>query len=143
MNNVNAKVLEENTVICRQGDQESDLYYVESGELLICSRSGKMVTPLATVGAGEYFGELAFFDQLPRSADVITTKQTCLIQIPSSELKKQFPNWLLITARQLSQKIRLQDQVIAQNGIKRTNVESVKPLSIDEQRKLLQVLENN
>jgi CRP/FNR family cyclic AMP-dependent transcriptional regulator len=132
--------IKKDTVICIEGDDKSDLYYVQSGKLLICSRSGKMVTPIAHVNAGEYFGELSFFDNLPRSADVITVENTNLLKIPQSELKIQFPTWLLITAKQLTKKIRLFDTVISENGIKRQNVETMKPLSIEDQRRYYELI---
>ena len=132
--------IEKDDVLCLQGQETSDLYYVTSGKLLICARSGKMVTPIAYIGQGEYFGELSFFDHLPRSADVIAVEQCQLLKIPGGHLKSQFPTWLLIMAKQMTQKIRMLDSVISNKGIKRQNVETMKPLSIDEQRKIYDLL---
>jgi CRP-like cAMP-binding protein len=128
------------SVLCREGEDDNDLYYVQKGKLLICSRSGKMVTPLAHIQAGEYFGEFSFFDKLPRSADVIVLEEAELTQIPSTSLKKQFPTWLHIMAKQMTNKMRLMDSVIKENGIKKKNVESIKPLSIEEQRKIYKII---
>ena len=95
---------------------------------------------IAYIGQGEYFGELSFFDHLPRSADVIAVEQCQLLKIPGGHLKSQFPTWLLIMAKQMTQKIRMLDSVISNKGIKRQNVETMKPLSIDEQRKIYDLL---
>lgn len=130
------------SVLTKKDDESSDLYYVTSGKLMICSRSGSMVTPIAYVQKGEYFGELSFFDNLPRSADVIAVEPTTLVKIPSTELKKQFPTWLMIVAKQMTKKIRLMDQVISEKGIKRTNVQSIKPLSIEDQRHFFELIQN-
>ena len=59
MTNATKKILmPKYSVVCRENDKESDLYYIKSGTLLICTRDGSRVTPLAYVTAGEYFGEV-------------------------------------------------------------------------------------
>ena len=63
--------LMKNDVLCREGDIETDLYVVQSGELLVCVRKGSQVTAVAKLGPGEYIGELSFFDNKPRGADII------------------------------------------------------------------------
>lgn len=133
--------LKKDQVLAKKDDKSNDLYYVTSGELMICSRSGHMVTPLAYITKGEYFGELSFFDNLPRSADVIATQPSTLVKIPSTELKKQFPKWLLNVAKQMTKKLRIMDEGITDKGIKKRNVASIKPLDIDQQRYYYDILE--
>jgi CRP-like cAMP-binding protein len=132
--------IKKDQVLCREGDTNSDLYLVIKGKLLIFSRSGHMVTPIAFISEGEYFGEMSFFDNRARSADVIAVEETKLIKVPSTALKDQFPTWLLVMAKQMTHKLRTMDHVIRDKGIKRTNVDSMKPLSIDEQRHLFQII---
>lgn len=132
--------LKANNVLCREGDLESDLYIVQEGELLICSRAGSRVTALAKLKEGDYFGEMSFFDGNPRSADVISITDTKLIKIHSSNLKDQLPTWLLISVNEMIGKLRVLDQVIRDKGIKRQNTNTLKPLSIEEQRTYLEIL---
>ena len=132
--------LDSHTVLCREGDTDKDIYFVLRGKLLICSRSGHRVTPIAYVKENEYFGEMAFFDNQNRSADVITVEPTELLKIPPTAIKEQFPNWLTIMTRSMTKKLRLMDHVISAKGIKRQNVESIKPLSIEAQRALFKKL---
>ena len=127
-------------LICKQGDKTRDLYKIVSGKLMICSRNNSMVTPLAHLEAGEYFGEFSFFDGMERSADVIAIEDCTLIQVPPEELKKQFPRWLLITAKNMTHKLRVMDNVIRTKGIKKKK-SSVPPLSINEQRYYLNIIE--
>ncbi len=134
--------IKKHEVLCREGAEESDLYFVTNGLLLICSRSGHMVTPLAHIKAGEYFGEMSFFDKLPRSADVIALEDTKLVKISSESLKEQIPTWLLVMAKQMTNKLRIMDTVISDKGIKRTKVKTLKPLSMEEQRFYYQLLSN-
>jgi CRP-like cAMP-binding protein len=119
-------------VICIEGESTTDLYKLVSGKLMICSRNNSMVTALAYLEPGDYFGEFSFFDGLERSADVIAVEPSTLIKIPDSALKAQFPDWLLKTAKSMTKKLRLMDQVIRNKGIKKQKT-SVKPLSIEEQ----------
>ncbi|MBC76767.1 MAG: hypothetical protein CME64_12200 [Halobacteriovoraceae bacterium] len=121
-------------VICRAGDESRDLFKIISGKLMICTRNNHMVTPLAYLTADDYFGEFSFFDKQPRSADVISVEPTVLVKIPQEQLKKQFPPWLIQASLGLTRKLRLFNEVIRSRGIKKRNVESVKPLSIEEQR---------
>jgi len=131
--NLLEKVSEE-TLICKEGDLSRDLYKIVKGKLLICSRNGHMVTPIAFLESGQYFGEFSFFDGQKRSADVIAVEETTLIKIPLAELKKQFPRWLLLTTKNMTKKLRVMDDVIRTKGIKKTKVDIIKPLTIDQQR---------
>lgn len=127
-------------VICKEGDLSKDLYKIVSGTLMICTRKDSMVTPVAYLKAGDYFGEFSFFDNQARSADVIAIEPTVLIKIPQADLKKNFPLWLIHTSRSLTKKLRTYNEVIGSHGIRKKNVETVKPLSIDEQRHYYQIL---
>lgn len=132
--------LEKDEVLCCEGDQETDLYLVVSGELLVCVRKESKVTAVAQLGAGEYIGELSFFDNLPRGADIIALSPCQLVKIPAEEIRAHFPNWITTLGHCLAQKLRLHDDVIRQRGIKKSNVETIKPLSIDEQRHYFKLL---
>lgn len=54
-------------VVFDEGEEGQAIYVVLSGEVMIC-RQGRMDAPIATVGAGRIFGELALIDGGPRSA---------------------------------------------------------------------------
>jgi CRP/FNR family cyclic AMP-dependent transcriptional regulator len=131
------------TVILKQEDTDQSLMRIEEGKVMICSISGTQVTPLAHLGAGEFIGEFSFFDGDARSANIIAIENTKILKIPSSQLKEGFPNWLLHLCKQMTKKLRLYNQVVSDKGIKRKNVESMKPLSIDDQRHYFQLIENS
>ena len=71
---LNVIKLKKNQILFAAGDKDTDLYIVNSGQMLICVTDGTKVTPLAYLGKGEYIGELSFFDKEPRSAYVICVK---------------------------------------------------------------------
>ncbi len=129
-------------LICKEGDLSRDLYKIVSGKLMICSRNNSMVTPLAYLEPGEYFGEFSFFDGMQRSADVIATEESTLIKIPLAELKKQFPRWLLLTTKSMTKKLRTMGEVISHKGIKRKKATTT-PLSIEEQRHYYNIIVNS
>lgn len=136
------KSVKKGEIICVAGEQNSDLFIIHSGKLLVFVTDGTKVTPLAYLNAGEYLGELSFFDGQPRSAHVISVEESTLIQIPVSEIDKQFPRWLQTIAHSITKKLRYSSDLIRQKGIRKQNVESMKPLSIEEQRNTYQSLQN-
>jgi CRP/FNR family cyclic AMP-dependent transcriptional regulator len=126
--------LEAGEVLCTAGERESDLYIIHSGKLLVFVVKGTQVTPLAFLGPGEYMGELSFFDQEARSANVIAVESSSLVKIPVDEIERQFPDWLVTIAQSITKKLRHTGEVIRSKGIRKKNVETMKPLSMEEQR---------
>jgi CRP-like cAMP-binding protein len=74
--------------LARQGEPGDAMYLVLDGEL----RARMMVdggeTSVATLGAGEFFGEICLFDHGPRTADVFAARETTVLKIPASEFEK-------------------------------------------------------
>ncbi len=58
-----------------------DVYFVVEGSVRILTQAGECDVPLADVVAGNYFGELAAIDGLPRSARVIATRDVLLASL--------------------------------------------------------------
>ena len=61
------RTFEAGEFVVREGDPGDELFVILEGEARV-ERKG---SPLATFGAGEFFGEVAVFDGRPRSADVV------------------------------------------------------------------------
>ena len=129
-----------NEVVCREGDPSSDLFFLESGKLLICTITGTQVKALARISPGEFIGELSFFDGKPRASHIVTLEPSRLIQIPKSELQGHLPFWFLESGKNLTKKIRLLDEVVHQSNIRRIGAEDQKPLTIEEQRSLYSII---
>lgn len=134
--------LQRDQVLCLAGDLDRELYQITSGKLLVCTTNGTKVTPVAYLTEGDYFGEMSFFDSLVRSAHVISLEESILVKIPQAEMKKQFPRWLIKVARSMTKKLRLLDEVINENGIKKRNTDSINALSIEEQTYFLKLINN-
>lgn len=135
--------LKKDQVLCKAGDTDTDMYILHQGKLLICVRKGTQVIAVAHIQEGEYIGELSFFDDQPRSADVIAIEDCTLIKIPKSQMLQKFPNWLAKIARFQAKKLRTMDKVIQNKGIKKKNISTIQPLTIEEQRHYLDTINNS
>ncbi|HUD47433.1 MAG TPA: cyclic nucleotide-binding domain-containing protein [Candidatus Baltobacteraceae bacterium] len=74
--------------IVKQGDPDDGMYLVLDGELRVRLMINGKETILATLGPGECFGEIALFDQGPRSADVVANRESILLKISSESFEK-------------------------------------------------------
>lgn len=131
--------LKKDQVFYLEGDFQLDMFIVSSGKLMVSLRKGTEITPLAYIGANELIGEVSYFDHMPRSADIIAIEDTTLIQIPQ-KIKNNLPEWLDRLCSYTSTQIRKLDEITKAHGIKKKNVESIKPLSIEQQRHYLQLI---
>lgn len=139
---INRVTILKDTVVCHDGDKTSELYKVLTGSLLICKRNNRMVTPIAYLTNGQYFGEMSFFDNISRSADVIAMEDTVLEKISQAKLETDFPDWLRMIAKSMTKRLRAMNDLISEKGIKRSQG-AIKPLSIDEQRRIYALLSPN
>ena len=77
-----------------QGEPGDTMYFILEGELRVRINVAGKETILATLGAGEFFGDISLFDQGPRSADVVANADSLLVKISSrafDELAKEAP----------------------------------------------------
>ena len=131
---------EPNTIICREGDPSSELYFLQSGKLLICTLAGTQVKVISRISPGEFVGELSFFDGKPRASYVVTLEKCKMIQIPKHEISGHLPNWFTQIGANITKKIRHLDMVIHSSNLRRSGAEESKPLSQEEQKKLYDLL---
>lgn len=88
-----AKYLEEVTIppfkhAVRQGDPADAMFLVAAGEVRARIVIDGAETTLATMKVGEAFGEVAIFDDGPRSADVIANVESVLLRISKDTVAK-------------------------------------------------------
>lgn len=67
------------TTVLQEGEDSQDAYILRSGEVQVENETPYGVFPLATLGAGEIFGETSFVDRAPRSSTVVTITDTVLL----------------------------------------------------------------
>lgn len=71
------------TVVIREGDEPDDLFAIESGSLEV-TKAG-IEGSLATLGGGDYFGEIGLLHKRPRTATVTAVTDAVLYRIPGDD----------------------------------------------------------
>ncbi|MCB1601815.1 MAG: cyclic nucleotide-binding domain-containing protein [Lysobacterales bacterium] len=66
--------------VFREGDAGSDMFIIETGSVEILRRA-RGETPIATLGPGDFFGEMAILEDQPRFAAVRAATATRLLRI--------------------------------------------------------------
>lgn len=79
---------EDDTVIFHEGEPGNCMYYISSGKVRISKNSPEGEVHIATLPEGEIFGEMALFDQLPRSATATAVGNTRLLTIDKKKFIK-------------------------------------------------------
>lgn len=81
--------VEPETVIVRQGDVADALYVIHSGEVEVRSRGpGGESSVIATLGAGDYFGEIGVLTASERIADVVALQPTELLRVTKDDYER-------------------------------------------------------
>jgi CRP-like cAMP-binding protein len=103
----------QHTVVFNQGEVGDAMYLVLAGELRARTLASGSESLLATFGVGDFFGDMALFDNGPRSADVVANVNSTLLKISAVNfyrLIREAPAlatpFLQATARTLSSRIR-------------------------------------
>jgi CRP-like cAMP-binding protein len=85
--------------IIDEKDDDRSMFIIKTGHVEVTKNNGIEVTQLATLGPGEYFGEMAFFDDKPRSANVVAIEETKVVKLQYSEemvkALNNLPSWII------------------------------------------------
>jgi type VI secretion system protein ImpH len=81
------KTFEAGRLVCRQGEAGDVMYVVRRGSVKVVRRGEDGVgRHLATLGAGDYFGELALITNKFRRASVVTLEECELLELSKKDL---------------------------------------------------------
>jgi CRP-like cAMP-binding protein len=69
------------TVLFREGDKGDKMYVIRSGKVKIVKHIADSDITLAVLGTGEFFGEMALLEGLPRSAEATVAEDALLIEV--------------------------------------------------------------
>ena len=103
------KDLKKGDILFREGDPSDAMYVIKKGRIVITKTKGSGEIELAELVAGEMLGEMAFFDNKPRSAGARAKQDASVIALPFSALYAQFqtfPEWLKAMVRTINGKLR-------------------------------------
>ena len=96
-------------VIFFENDNSNELFFLVDGAVEILKITGEEETSLAIFRKGDIFGEIAFFDKLPRSATARTIVDSKILVITSQMLEKQLktlPPWFTALIKIITQRLR-------------------------------------
>ena len=110
--------------VVRQGDPGDAMYLILEGEFRVRTVIAGRETILATLGVGDFFGDISLFDRGPRSADVIANTNGVLLKVSfqafeqlSQEEPELASSLLLAVGRTLSARIRTDNKRLG-NSVK-------------------------
>jgi len=103
------KELKKGDILFKEGEASDAMYVIKKGRIAITKTKGSGEVELAELGAGEMLGEMAFFDNKPRSAGARCKQDAVVIALPFSALYAQFktfPEWLKAMVKNVNGKLR-------------------------------------
>ena len=120
-------------MIFSQGDRGSSMYIVQSGDVNIHlpGEESRRIS-LKDIARGEFFGELALFDDKPRSASALATSATTLLELQRETLEKYLdsrPRAAMAILRTMSERLRETNTMLSARAAKNVDEEFEKNLS--------------
>lgn len=121
------------SMVFSQGDNGDSMYIVDSGDINIhLPGDASRRISLKDISRGEYFGELALFDEKPRSASALATTATVLLELQRRTLEgylESRPKVALAILRTLSERLRETNTMLSARAAKNVDEEFEKNLS--------------
>ena len=118
------------------GDAGNAMYIVERGDVNIhLPGQNSQRISLKDVSRGEYFGELALFDEKPRSASAVATSDTVLLELKHDTLTSYLerrPAAAMAILRTISERLRETNELLSARAAKNVDAEFDKNLSWSE-----------
>jgi len=101
--------LKQGQLLFQEGEKSNGMFLVRKGKLQVFVIKGSKEVNLAVIGEGGMIGEMALFDQKPRSASVRAQEDSEVSHITNDDfenLLKQIPKWLVALMTTLSGRLR-------------------------------------
>ncbi|WP_158554812.1 Crp/Fnr family transcriptional regulator [Methylovirgula sp. 4M-Z18] len=107
------------TLILEAGSSDRTLYIIAAGDVDVVATTTAGVQHLAVIGEGSVFGEMAFFDGGPRSADILARGEVEVLALQQDRFE-QLVAWhpriatklLMDLGRVLSRRLRHVNQLV-------------------------------
>ncbi len=100
----------------KEGDDADYLYLIHKGRVLINKTVGDVEEKIQMLSEGEFVGEMAIIDSLPRSANAVAVTDCELIRMDQESFEKNFrenPQLSLTFIQFLSKRIRDTNEVVS------------------------------
>jgi uncharacterized membrane protein len=109
-------------MIFNQGDTGSEMYIVARGHVNIhLPGEGSRRVSLKDIARGEYFGELALFDDKPRSASALATTDALLLELTRATLSSYLerrPHAAMAILRTMAERLRETNAMLSERAAK-------------------------
>jgi uncharacterized membrane protein len=109
-------------MIFNQGDSGTAMYLVADGHVNIhLPGDGSQRVSLKDVSRGEYFGELALFDDKPRSASALATTEAMLLELSRETLSaylERRPRAAMAILRTMAERLRETNALLSERAAK-------------------------
>jgi CRP-like cAMP-binding protein len=102
-------------VLFREGERGEDMYVIQTGLVQILKRVGGQDRPLATLGKGEFVGEMAILNGRPRSATALVIERARCLVIDAATLEQMVTHSAEIALRlvkKLARRLDSADEMI-------------------------------
>jgi CRP/FNR family transcriptional regulator/CRP/FNR family cyclic AMP-dependent transcriptional regulator len=96
-------------VIVHEGDYSDEFYLIVSGKVDIVKQYGETPWTITTLAAGDFFGDMAIFEHLPRVASAIAVDESVLLRLSAEHFRRvilQDPAITFVLFRELSARLR-------------------------------------
>ncbi|MCB9133785.1 MAG: cyclic nucleotide-binding domain-containing protein [Anaerolineales bacterium] len=109
------RVYAPDTVLCREGNIEDTFYIILEGEVLVSKIINQIREhPVKPLSKGDFFGEYALIHDAPRTATVITSQSTTVLEIRRNDFNhvlKQSSSMAIAMVRHVSRRLQENDQM--------------------------------
>jgi small-conductance mechanosensitive channel/CRP-like cAMP-binding protein len=100
-------------LICRRGEPGKAMYLILKGQVEVLTADE--TTPLATLGNGQFFGEMALLLGIPRTASVRAVEACELFVIEEGDVQTLLTQWPSLQER-ISQALKLRETELRERG---------------------------
>lgn len=110
------KVYQDSQVIVRQGEAGDCMYVIQEGRVAVIQERDGREVPLAVLGTGDFFGEMALFDREMRSSTVRALGEARVLTVDKKTFMRRIhedPSLAFRIVQQMSQRIREMDGELA------------------------------
>ena len=104
-------------IVFEEGSMGRDMYVIQDGEVEILKGTGESQFRLAVLGKGQIFGEMALFENLPRSATVRVKGKARILTVDARAFLSKVsadPTLAFHILKEMSQRVRRLDDEIKQ-----------------------------
>ena len=111
------RVYQNGEIVFEEGSMGRDMYVIQDGEVEILKGTGESQFRLAVLGKGQIFGEMALFENLPRSATVRVKGKARILTVDARAFLSKVsadPTLAFHILKEMSQRVRRLDDEIKQ-----------------------------